>query len=215
MIRRDSMKNVSSDRVLWKPETSWLTGLGTGNRNYVLQMRFLPDSTITEVCINWIKQNNPRIWAWGPRGNGTEKTVSSVSRKTNKFENRWVKHIAALSSWALQISIEWGSIYRQHIPAGSNWIKPDQTSSNQIPLHPTRKRQFKPAQIRSKRIKLHQALKSPLQHDTMRIADNQMSWKLQPREMLKWVSGKAFSSLLSKEIPFSGHLLFMIQMFNE
>lgn len=32
LIRVDSMKNVSSDLLSWKPETNWLTGLGAGNK---------------------------------------------------------------------------------------------------------------------------------------------------------------------------------------
>lgn len=120
---------------------------------------------ITEAGIHWIKQNNPRVWARGPRENRTENPVGSVCRTTNNFENRWVKSIAALSSWALQISLQWELIYRQRIPARSNWIKPDKTSSTQIQLHRTKQKQFKAVQIRSKWIKLYLVLKLPLQHE--------------------------------------------------
>lgn len=89
---------------------------------------------ITEEGIYWIKQTNPKVWAWGPRGNGTEKPVSSVSRTTNNFENRRVKSIAALSSWALQISLG-GDQYRGNIfqldQTGYNQTKPDPAASNQ------------------------------------------------------------------------------------
>lgn len=45
LIIGNSEKNTASDILLWEPETSWLTGLVTGNRNYILQMRFLPGFT--------------------------------------------------------------------------------------------------------------------------------------------------------------------------
>lgn len=45
LIMGNSKKNTASDIILQKPETRWLTGLVTGNRNYVPQTRFLPGFT--------------------------------------------------------------------------------------------------------------------------------------------------------------------------